>query len=406
MPTTAVSPFSYVEPAPPDPILGLTEAFNADGNPNKVNLGVGVYQDASGKVPILEVVREAEKRLLSTENTKTYLPIDGLAIYDRDVQELLLGSDSPLISDGRVVTAQALGGTGGLKIGADLLKRFFPDAPVFISTPSWENHRALFEGAGFRVQAYRYYNPQSHGLDFDGMIEDLKRLPERSIVVLHACCHNPSGVDLDEGQWRQVVELFADADHVPFLDFAYQGFGESLEQDAFAVRAFARAGIPCLISNSFSKSFSLYRERVGALTILTRDADESKRVLSQLKRVIRTNYSSPAAHGSQIIATVLADPALRARWEEELAEMRDRIRQMRSLFVATLRDEGVRQDFGFIELQRGMFSFAGLPVEVVRKLRSDYSIYILDSSRMCVAAMSERNIGYVCRSIAKVVGSE
>jgi aromatic-amino-acid transaminase len=403
MTMTAVSPFSHIEQAPPDPILGLTEAFNADTNPNKVNLGVGVYQDATGKVPILDVVREAEKRLLVTETTKSYLPIDGLAAYDKAVQELLLGRSSSLITEGRVVTAQALGGTGGLRIGADLLRRFFPDATVYISTPSWENHRALFEAAGFRVATYRYYEADSRGLDFEGMMEDLRALPSGSIVVLHACCHNPSGVDLSEEQWRRVVALFADADHVPFLDFAYQGFGEGIEPDAFAVRAFTAAGIPCLVSNSFSKSFSLYGERVGALTVVTRDADESKRVLSQLKRVIRTNYSSPAAHGSKVIAAVLTDEELRGRWEEELAEMRVRIRQMRSLFVRTLRDEGAGQDFGFIEQQRGMFSFAGLPVEVVRKLRSDYSIYILDSSRMCVAALRESNIGYVCRSISETL---
>jgi aromatic-amino-acid transaminase len=396
----AASPFSHIDQAPPDPILGLTEAFNADSNPNKVNLGVGVYQDASGKVPILDVVREAERRLLETESTKTYLPIDGLAVYDRAVQELLLGEGSPLIAEGRVITAQALGGTGGLKIGADLLKRFFPNATVYISTPSWENHRALFEAAGFAVDTYRYYDAQSHGLDFDGMMEDLRDLPSQSIAVLHACCHNPSGVDLNEDQWRQVVDLLADADHVPFLDFAYQGFGAGIDEDAFAVRAFAKAGIPCLVSNSFSKSFSLYRERVGALTVLTREAEESKRVLSQLKRVIRTNYSSPAAHGSQVIAAVLADSELQARWVEELTEMRDRIRSMRTLFVSKLREAGVRQDFGFIEEQRGMFSFAGLPLEVVRRLRSENSIYILDSSRMCVAALSERNIDYVCSSIA------
>jgi aromatic-amino-acid transaminase len=403
MTVIAASPFSRIDQAPPDPILGLTEAFNADQNPKKVNLGVGVYQDASGKVPVLEVVREAENRLIESDATKSYLPIDGLAAYDKAVQQLLLGEESPLISEGRAVTAQALGGTGGLKIGADLLRRFFPNATVYISTPSWENHRALFEAAGFTVDTYRYYDAETHGLDFEGMLEDLRALPSQSVVVLHACCHNPSGVDLNEEQWRKVVALLADSDHIPFLDFAYQGFGSGIDSDAFAVRSFARAGISCLVSNSFSKSFSLYGERAGALTILTRDAEESKRVLSQLKRVIRTNYSSPAAHGSRLIAAILADAALRARWEEELAQMRNRIKSMRTLFVSKLRDAGVRQDFSFIGSQRGMFSFAGLPLEVVRRLRSEYSIYILDSSRMCVAALSERNIDYVCESIAAVL---
>jgi len=400
--TAQGSPFAGIEQAPPDPILGLTEAFNADTNPNKVNLGVGVYQDENGKVPVLKAVREAEKRWYDQESSKSYLPIDGAPAYNKQVQALLLGPDSPLIAAGRAVTAEALGGTGGLKIGADFLKRFFPDSTVFISSPSWENHRALFEAAGFRVESYRYYDAETHGLDSDGMMASLRALPSRSIVVLHACCHNPSGVDLNREQWDSIVSLFRDSDLVPFLDFAYQGFGAGLEEDAYAVRAFAAAGIPCLISSSFSKSFSLYRERVGALTILTETADEAKRVLSQLKRVIRTNYSNPPSHGGQVVALVLGDAELRALWEQELAGMRERIARMRTLFVHTLRAKGVSQDFSFIERQRGMFSFAGLPLEAVRKLRSDYSLYIVDSSRICVAAMNERNMGYICDAIAKV----
>lgn len=397
------SPFASIEQAPPDPILGLTDAFNADTNPNKVNLGVGVYQDENGKVPVLKAVREAEKRWYNEEKSKSYLPIDGAPAYNSHVQALLLGAKNPLIAAERAVTIEALGGTGGLKVGADFLRRFFPESSVYISQPSWENHRALFESAGFRVETYRYYDAATHGLDFDGMMAALRTLPSRSIVVLHACCHNPSGVDLDKGQWDAVVSLYRDSDLIPFLDFAYQGFGSGLEEDAYAVRAFAAAEIPCLVSSSFSKSFSLYRERVGALTIVTDSADESKRILSQVKRIIRTNYSNPPSHGGQVAALILSDSDLRGLWEQELAEMRGRIARMRSLFVQTLHAKGIDRDFSFIERQTGMFSFAGLPLEAVRKLRSEYSIYIVDSSRICVAAMNERNMAYICEAIATVV---
>ena len=398
--TDSTSPFSGIQQAPPDPILGLTEAFNADPNPDKVNLGVGVYQDGNGKVPILRVVKESEARWLDKEDSKSYLPIDGAPLYNKAVQGLLFGSDSAVVRDGKAVTAQALGGTGALKIGADFLRRSFPEADVWISDPSWENHRALFESAGFRVQTYPYYDPVSHGLDFPAMLSGLRVLPERSIVVLHAACHNPTGVDLEQEQWREVVDLVQERGLIPYLDFAYQGFGQGVEEDAFAVRAFAQAGISCLIASSFSKSFSLYRERVGALTVLTHDAAEAKAVLTQIKPVIRTNYSNPASHGGQIVALVLGDPELRSRWEAEVTEMRERIRRMRSLFVNTLREKTAQQDFGFIERQRGMFSYSGLPLGVVRRLREEKSLYILDSGRICVAAMNERNMPYICASIA------
>ncbi len=401
--TTQTSLFAHIEQAPPDPIVGLTEAFNADPHPHKVNLGAGVYQDASGKVPILKVVREAQARWLEKEDTKNYMFIEGVPAFNKQVQALLLGADSGAMAEGRAVTIQAVGGTGALKIGADFLKRFFPASEVWLSNPSWENHRALFEAAGFTVHHYPYYDPHTHGLDFGAMMEALKELPPRSIVVLHACCHNPTGVDLNREQWRLLVEFFQSKDLIPFLDFAYQGFGEGLEEDAFAARAFAEAGLRCLIANSFSKSFALYRERVGALTILTERAEESKRVLSQVKRVIRTNYSSPPSHGGHIVATVLADAELRANWEVELAGMRERIHQMRGLFVKTLREKGVEQDFSFIGRQRGMFSYAGLSREAVERLRSEYGLYIVGSGRICVAALNERNIGYVCEAIAEVV---
>lgn len=397
------SPFGHIEQAPPDPIIGLTEAFNQDANPAKVNLGVGVYQDATGKVPVLNVVREAEKRFYESEATKAYLPIDGLAAYNKAVQQLLFGADAQVLAEGRAVTVQGLGGTGSLKIGADFIRRFLPDAQVWISNPSWENHQALFETAGFKVNVYPYYDPETHGLNFNGMLESLKTLPTNSVVVLHACCHNPTGVDLSEEQWRLVIDVVKAGGLLPFLDFAYQGFGAGLESDAFAVRAFAEAGLPCLVASSFSKSFGLYRERIGAFTVLTASAEEAKRVLSQVKRVIRTNYSSPASHGAQVVALVLGDAALRAQWEAELTEMRERIQSMRDKFVEALRQKGVEQDFSFIKKQRGMFSYSGLTAEQAQTLREKNSLYIVSSGRICLAAMNDHNLGAICDAIADVL---
>lgn len=397
------SPFSDVPLAPADPILGLTEAFVADQNPKKVNLGVGVYQDGAGKVPVLAVVREAEKIWYDKEDSKSYLPIDGVPAYRKEVQDLLLGKDSELTKSGRVVTAQAMGGTGALKIGADFLRRFAPSSDVYISAPSWENHRALFESAGFTVKDYAYYSAEKKGLDFAAMKASLSAMPAKSIVLLHACCHNPTGADLTTAQWDEVIAIVREKNLIPFLDFAYQGFGEGIEQDAAAVRAFAKAGLACVISSSFSKSFSLYRERVGAITFITADADEAKRVTSQVKRTIRTNYSNPASHGAQTVALVLGNPDLRSKWEAELTEMRTRIQKMRTLFVQQLKARGITRDFSFIEQQCGMFSYSGLELEKVRKLRSDFGIYIVDSGRICVAAMNEKNIEYITDSIAKVL---
>jgi aromatic-amino-acid transaminase len=398
-----LSPFSEIPLAPADPILGLTEAFQADKNPNKVNLGVGVYQDGRGKVPVLSVVREAERRWYEKEDSKAYLPIDGLPAYRQEVQALLFGRDSSLVKEGRVVTAQALGGTGALKLGADFLRRFLPKSELYISQPSWENHRALFEAAGFAVKEYPYYSPKTHGLDFSAMRDALSKLPAQTVVLLHACCHNPTGADLSPEQWQEVVEISKARGLVPFIDFAYQGFGDGIEQDAVAVRAFAAAGIPFLVASSFSKSFSLYRERVGAVCIVTPDADEAKRVTSQLKRVVRTNYSNPSSHGGQIVALVLGDPELRSRWDAEVSEMRERIRNMRHLFVQKLAERGIKRDFSFIANQKGMFSYSGLELEAVRRLRSDFGIYIVDSGRICVAAMNENNIGPITEAIAKVL---
>ncbi len=403
--TKRVSPFEGISAAPPDPILGLTERFNADVSPEKVNLGVGVYQDANGKAPLLRCVHEAEARLLEREGAKSYLPIDGLKTYNQAVQTLLFGAGSPVISEGCAVTIQALGGTGALKVGADFLKRFVSEgaAPLYISDPSWENHRALFETAGFDVRTYPYYGAETQSVRFGEMMATLRDLPAATPVVLHACCHNPTGLDLTPAQWRDVAETCAERELLPFLDFAYQGFAEGPEPDAYAVRLFAESGLSFLVAQSFSKSFSLYGERIGSLTFVTQDADEAKRVLSQVKRVVRTNYSSPATRGGAIVATVLGDTGLSALWESELSEMRERIRAMRLQMVEKLREKGAARDFGFIAEQRGMFSYSGLTKAQVEKLRDENHLYIVDSGRICVAALNAKNLDPVCAAIASVI---
>jgi len=399
----SASLFAAVEMAPRDPILGITEAFVADKNPSKVNLGVGVYYDDNGKVPLLQCVRKAEALLAEQAAPRTYLPIDGLPAYDRAVQDLVFGLDSAVVQEKRAITAQALGGTGALKLGADFLKRFAAGAEVWISDPSWENHRALFEGAGFKVNAYPYYDPATRGVNFDGMLGALKDMPAGSIVVLHACCHNPTGADLSEAQWTDVIKVVTARGLVPFLDMAYQGFGDGIAEDGKVVRRFAEAGGPLFVSNSFSKSFSLYGERVGALSIVSASAEESARVLSQLKRVIRTNYSNPPIHGGQVVATVLATPELRHLWEEELGTMRVRIREMRQALVDKLKDKAPGKDFGFVVRQRGMFSYSGLTKAQVERLREEFSVYAIDTGRICVAALNSRNIDGVTDAIAKVL---
>jgi aromatic-amino-acid transaminase len=392
-----------VEMAPRDPILGITEAFNADPNPKKVNLGVGVYYDDNGKVPLLECVRRAERQLADNPPPRSYLPIDGLPEYDRLVQELVFGAASAAGRDKRIVTVQTLGGTGGLKIGADFLRRTDPAAQVWISNPSWENHRALFENAGFTVQSYPYYDPMSHGVDFVGMLGTLEKLPAGAVVVLHACCHNPTGVDLTAEQWVQVVETVKARALVPFLDIAYQGFGDGLDSDAAPVRRFAQADIPVFVSNSFSKSFSLYGERVGALSVVAGSSDEAARVLSQLKRLVRTNYSNPPTHGGKVVAAVLADPELRALWERELGQMRSRIHSMRLQFVEKIHTRVPGVDFGFVARQRGMFSYSGLSQAAVGRLREEFSVYAVDSGRICVAALNSHNLDYVTEAIGRVI---
>lgn len=401
--TPAASLFGAIALAPRDPILGITEAFNGDTNLRKVNLGVGVYCDDEGKVPLLECVKRAEREITDKAAPRVYLPIDGLPAYDKAVQRLLLGDDSEIIALGRAVTVQALGGTGGLKIGADFLRKFAPAAKVCISDPSWENHRALFEAAGFSVGTYAYYDASTHGLAFDAMRASLAAMDSGTIVVLHACCHNPTGVDPTPEQWDAILAVVRQRGLVPFLDLAYQGFGAGTQADAEVVRKFAATPGPLFISNSFSKSFSLYGERVGALSVVAADRDEAVRVLSQLKRVVRANYSNPPTFGGQIVALVLTNPELREIWEIELGGMRERIREMRDSLVKKLGARVPGQDFQFVRRQRGMFSYSGLNTTQVQRLRDEFSIYAIDTGRICVAALNSKNIDYVADAIASVL---
>jgi len=394
--------FTAVEMAPRDPILGLNEQFNADPNPAKVNLGVGVYYDDKGKLPLLKCVQEAEKQLVEAAKPRGYLPIDGIAAYDKAVQGLVFGADSAIVTEGRVATVQAVGGTGGLKIGADFLKRLNPGATVLISDPSWENHRALFTNAGFTVGTYPYYDAERRGVNFDGMLAALNAAAAGTIVVLHACCHNPTGYDITPAQWAQVVAAIKARGLVAFLDMAYQGFGEGIREDGAAVQQFVDAGLDFFVSTSFSKSFSLYGERVGALSVACQSKEEAGRVLSQLKIVIRTNYSNPPTHGAQVVATVLTTPSLRTMWEDELAAMRVRIKQMRVALQDKLKAAGVKQDMSFITQQKGMFSYSGLNQAQMQRLRTEFGIYGVDSGRICVAALNSQNIDAVAAAIAKV----
>jgi aromatic-amino-acid transaminase len=398
--------FAGVELAPRDPILGLNEQFAGDGRTDKVNLGVGVYFDDEGKLPVLRCVAEAEKQLLAAPRPKGYLPIDGIAAYDKAVQALVFGEGSALVQSGRVATVQALGGTGGLKLGADFLKKLEPGAQVLISDPSWENHRALFTSAGFDVHTYPYYDAASRGIRFEAMLARLHTADSGTVVVLHACCHNPTGCDLSPAQWQQVVEACRSRGLVPFLDMAYQGFGDGITEDGAAVRLFVEAGVDFFVATSFSKSFSLYGERVGALSVVCSSSDEAARVLSQLKIVIRTNYSNPPTFGATVVATVLGTPALRSMWEEELAGMRQRIRDTRAALVGRLRAAGVAAQAGeldYITRQKGMFSYSGLSAVQMQRLRDEFGVYGVDSGRICVAAINGRNIERVAVALAAVM---
>jgi aromatic-amino-acid transaminase len=395
--------FTAVEMAPRDPILGLNEQFAADTNPSKVNLGVGVYYDDNGKLPLLQCVQAAEQNMMKAPTARGYLPIDGIAAYDNAVKVLVFGADSEPVTSGRVATIQAIGGTGGLKVGADFLKKLNPAAKVLISDPSWENHRALFTNAGFEVESYPYYDAAKRGIDFDGMLAALNAAPAGTVVVLHACCHNPTGYDITPAQWDQVVAAVKAKGLVPFLDMAYQGFGYGLQEDGAAVAKFVDAGLTFFVSTSFSKSFSLYGERVGALSVLCENKEEAARVLSQLKIAIRTNYSNPPTHGGAVVAAVLGNPELRALWEKELGEMRVRIKAMRQKLVDGLKAAGVKEDMSFITTQIGMFSYSGLTKDQMVRLRNEFGVYGTDTGRMCVAALNSKNIDHVCASIAKVI---
>ncbi len=395
--------FAAVEMAPRDPILGLNEAFAADTRTTKVNLGVGVYFTDEGKIPLLAAVKAAEKVRLEAAPARGYQPIEGLAAYNSAVAALLFGKDSALITEGKTLTVEALGGTGALKIGADYLKRLLPAAKVYISDPSWENHRALFESAGFEVENYPYYDAASRGVNFAAMKACLGGLAAGSIIILHACCHNPTGADLSDSQWAEVVAVCQARGLVPFLDMAYQGFADGIDADAVAVRAFAASGLQFFISSSFSKSFSLYGERVGALTVVTASKEEAGRVMSQVKRVVRTNYSNPPTHGGAVVAAVLNSAELRQQWEDELAGMRVRIREMRTSLVEKLAARGVAIDFSFVTKQRGMFSYTGLSAAQIERLKTEFGIYAVSTGRICLAALNTRNIDYVADAIAAVL---
>ena len=398
-----MSLFTAVEMAPRDPILGLNEQFAADTNPNKVNLGVGVYYDDNGKLPLLQCVQQAEKAMMEKPTARGYLPIDGIAAYDNAVKGLVFGADSEPVTSGRVATVQAIGGTGGLKIGADFLKKLSPNAKVLISDPSWENHRALFATAGFTVETYAYYDAANRGVNFDGMLSSLNSAAPGTIVVLHACCHNPTGYDITAAQWDQVVATVKAKGLTAFLDMAYQGFGHGIAEDGAVIQKFVDAGLTFFVSTSFSKSFSLYGERVGALSVLCDSKEEAARVLSQLKIAIRTNYSNPPIHGGAVVAAVLSNPELRALWEQELSEMRVRIKAMRQALVNGLKAAGVQQDMSFITTQIGMFSYSGLTKDQMVRLRNEFGVYGTDTGRMCVAALNSKNIDHVCKAIAAVV---
>lgn len=395
--------FDKIEAAPADPILGLGEAFKAETRENKVNLGIGVYKDAEGRTPIVKAVKEAEKRLLETENTKNYLTIDGVAEYNAQTQKLLFGAGSEIIASKRAKTAQSLGGTGALRVAAEFIKRQTGAQNVWISTPTWPNHNAIFKAAGINIRDYRYYDKTTHGLDWNGLIEDLNQAGKGDVVLLHGCCHNPTGIDPTPEQWETLAQMSAEKGWLPLFDFAYQGFANGLEEDAYGLRAFAKLNKELLVASSYSKNFGMYNERVGAFTVVAADEATANRAFSQVKSIIRTLYSNPASHGGSTVALVLKDEALKAQWIAELDEMRGRIKEMRQKFVDLLKEYGAEQDFGFIVKQNGMFSFSGLSPEQVDRLKDEFAIYAVRSGRINVAGITEDNIRYLCESIVKVL---
>ncbi len=395
--------FETVQMAPPDPILGLTEAFKMDPNPDKINLSVGVYQDATGKTPVLASVKEAEKRILAQEDSKGYLPMTGDPGYCQQVQELLFGQGHEIILGKRAATAQCPGGTGALRVAGDYLHTVHPEAKLWLSNPTWANHNTIFAAAGVTCEKYDYRDPATNGLDFDAMCASIKQIPRGDVVLLHGCCHNPTGIDPTPEQWAKIGDLLAEQGVLPLVDFAYQGLAEGIEEDREGLLVLTQKVKQMMICSSFSKNFGLYRERTGALTLVADDAEQAARVMSQVKLRIRYNYSNPPSHGGQIVATVLADKDLKAQWIEEVAGIRNRINDMRHLFVKTLKDMGVQQDFSSIIEQRGMFSFSGLTKEQVLQLRNQNSIYIVDSGRINVAGMTPDNMNRLCEAIKAVL---
>lgn len=398
-----MSVFENIEMAPTDPIFGLTEEFKKDSNPEKMNLGAGVYKDAEGQTPVLSSVKKAEARLLEKETNKSYLPIEGLSAFNSAVQQLLFGEDHEIVTTGRAATAQTPGGTGALRAAADFIHRNLPGAKIWVSDPTWVNHQKIFAAAGLEIKTYPYFDAATNNLDFAGMLSTLERIPAGDVVLLHGCCHNPSGVDPDNGQWESIAGVVADRGLLPLLDFAYQGFGEGLREDAGGLLALCRPGVELFVASSYSKNFSLYGERVGALTVVSENGEASARALSQIKLSIRASYSNPPTHGAAIVSTILGDPDLRREWQDEVRTMRDRINDMRRLFVETLADKKAGRDFSFIARQRGMFSFSGLSSDQVEVLREKHAIYVVRSGRINVAGMTESTMDRLCEAIASVL---
>lgn len=395
--------FEKVTAAPADPILGLTDAFRKDPRTDKINLGVGIYKDEAGQTPVLRCVKKAEARLVQEQTTKNYLSIEGIEAYGQVVQQLLFGADAAIIADKRARTAQAPGGTGALRIAGEFIARQLDTNTIWISNPTWANHRAVFNAAGLEVKEYGYYNADAKDLDFDGMLADLAHAKAGDVVLLHGCCHNPTGIDPTAEQWEQLAKLSAEKGWLPLFDFAYQGFAKGIEEDAYGLRVFAEHNKELLIASSFSKNFGMYNERVGAFTLVAKDADTANTSFSQVKSIIRANYSNPPSHGANVVAIVANDPELYQDWLAELAEMRDRIQEMRTLFVEKLSSRGVNKDFSFIARQNGMFSFSGLNKEQVDRLRDEFGIYIVGSGRISVAGITKSNIDALCDALAAIV---
>ncbi|QNK32867.1 aspartate/tyrosine/aromatic aminotransferase [Serratia sp. JUb9] len=395
--------FQNVDAYAGDPILSLMEKFKQDPREHKVNLSIGLYYNEQAIIPQLQAVAAAEAQLSSADHgASLYLPMEGLQPYRSAIQQLLFGADHPMLQQERIATVQTVGGSGALKVGADFLHYYFPNSQVWVSDPTWENHVAIFSGAGFKVNTYPYFDSESLGVRFDAMLSTLKTLPAQGIVLLHPCCHNPTGSDLTPAQWDEVVKVLAERELIPFLDIAYQGFGAGMEQDAYAIRAIATAGLPCLVSNSFSKIFSLYGERVGGLSVVCESSEAAGRVLGQLKATVRRNYSSPPNFGAQVVAKVLNDAQLKQQWLDEVESMRARILEMRQTLVNALKSALPQRNFDYLLQQRGMFSYTGLNAQQVDRLREEFGVYLIHSGRMCVAGLNHRNVHQVAEAIAAV----